>query len=225
VIYANDPFGMKIKAAPGVEGWCPACQEKMVAKCGEIKIWHWSHIGGTDCDEWHEPMTRWHIDWQENFPFDLQEVVIAKPSGSILCEDSDETHRADVRLSNGVVLEFQHSPISPEEIKQRELFYQRMIWVFDVIEPYQAGRFHINRKQGFDTFTWKQSRKSISACARAVVFDLGGEVFTVSKLYPATASTLSSDKMSYNDSKPMGGWGRIQTHHDFIAWLKGGKLS
>jgi competence protein CoiA len=215
MIYANDLFGSKIKAEPGVEGWCPACQEKMIAKCGEIKIWHWSHISGTDCDEWHEPMTQWHIDWQENFSFDLQEVVMSR---------GDTIHRADVRLSGGVVLEFQHSPISTEEIKARELFYQKMIWVFDVIEPYTAGRFRINRKKDFDTFSWKQSKKSISVCTRAIVFDLGNdEVLTVSKMHPATAEMLSPDKMSWVDAKPMGGWGRIQKRDTFISWLKAGK--
>lgn len=215
MIFANDLFGMKIQAAPGVEGWCPACQEKMIAKCGEIKIWHWSHIGGTDCDSWHEPMTQWHIDWQGNFSFDLQEVVISR---------DDKIHRADVRLPGGIVLEFQHSSISTEEITAREMFYQRMIWVFDVIEPFSSGRFSIRRKKDFDTFTWKQSKKSIGVCSRAIVFDIGGgEVFTVSKLYSATAPSLSPDKMSWIDAKPMGGWGRIQKVDDFILWLKAGK--
>ena len=216
MIFANDLFGSKIEAAPGVEGWCPACQEKMIAKCGEIKIWHWSHIGGTDCDDWHEPMTQWHIDWQGNFTFDLQEVVISR---------GDKVHRADVRLlPSGVVLEFQHSSISTEEIKARELFYQKMIWVFDVIEPHAAGRFDVNLKKGFDTFTWKQSKKSIGFCTRHVVFDLGNDtVLSVSKLYPAESSDVSEDGYSYNNGKPMGGWGNLQTRHEFISWLKAGR--
>jgi competence protein CoiA len=220
VIYANDVFGSKIPAAPGVDGWCPACQEKMIAKCGEIKIWHWAHINGTDCDDWHEPMTQWHLDWQNEFSFDLQEVVISR---------GENTHRADVKLSGGVVLEFQHSPINPDDIKARELFYQKMIWVFDVIEPRASGRFVVNRKKGFDTFTWKQSKKSIGFCTRAIVFDIGkGEVLTVSKLYPATSSEfVSSSSNPENwytvDAKPMGGWGRVQSRHDFISRLKDGK--
>jgi competence protein CoiA len=221
MIFANDIFGIKIQAAPGVEGWCPACQEKMIAKCGEIKIWHWSHIGGTDCDDWHEPMTQWHIDWQSNFTFDLQEVVMSK---------GDQVHRADVRLlPSKIVVEFQHSPISTDDIKARELFYQKMIWVFDASEAYASGRFRVNREKDFDTFTWKQSKKSISVCTRNVVFDIGNdEVFTVSKLYPATKEDFIMDSKNPIDwhevkARPMGGWGRIQKRDTFIAWLKEGK--
>jgi hypothetical protein len=36
-----------------------------------------------------------------------------------------------VKLSDGRVLEFQHSPISEEERRSRETFYQSMIWIVD----------------------------------------------------------------------------------------------
>lgn len=42
-----------------------------------------------------------------------------------------EKHIADVKNSNGLVLEFQHSPIHPKEVNSREKFYEEMIWVVD----------------------------------------------------------------------------------------------
>ncbi len=38
---------------------------------------------------------------------------------------------ADVRTDKGLVIEFQHSYINPEERRQRENFYKNMIWIVD----------------------------------------------------------------------------------------------
>lgn len=46
-------------------------------------------------------------------------------------EQSGEKHIADVRTEHGLVIEFQHSPIDPEEQKARESFYGNMAWVVD----------------------------------------------------------------------------------------------
>ena len=42
-----------------------------------------------------------------------------------------EKHIADVKTERGDVLEFQHSPLDPQERRAREEFYQRMVWVVD----------------------------------------------------------------------------------------------
>ena len=39
-------------------------------------------------------------------------------------------HRADIRTPRGMI-ELQHSPIAPEEIREREALYGRMIWLLD----------------------------------------------------------------------------------------------
>lgn len=96
---------------------CSGCGDDVIAKCGEIKIWHWAHVN-KECDSWYEPESAWHIGWKSLAPPDNQEVVIGP-------------HRADIRTSKGTVIELQHSPISPEEIREREQFYGDMIWIFD----------------------------------------------------------------------------------------------
>lgn len=63
---------------------------------------------------------------QEQFPIECREVVM---------KHNGEIHRADV-FKDGVVVEFQHSPITPQEFRERNTFYNtlgyKVAWVFDV---------------------------------------------------------------------------------------------
>jgi len=40
----------RIEATKGAKGVCPCCGSELVAKCGEIKVHHWSHK--KKCDDW-----------------------------------------------------------------------------------------------------------------------------------------------------------------------------
>lgn len=123
MIFAVSKEGNRIAAEPGLEGYCPGCNEKLVPKCGTVNIHHWSHDGTRDCDNWHyEPKTFWHRNWQQRFHMDDTEVGIKK---------NDEFHIADIIGNNDVVIEIQHSPISETEIRKREIFYDKMIWVLN----------------------------------------------------------------------------------------------
>ena len=95
----------------------------MIAKCGEVKVWHWAHRGKRICDPWWENETEWHRAWKAKFPDHWQEIVHKAPDG--------EKHIADVKTDQGWVLEFQHSPISPEERRSRSEFYKKLAWVVD----------------------------------------------------------------------------------------------
>jgi competence protein CoiA len=88
----------------------------MVAKCGRVKVWHWAHKGRLECDPWYEE-TEWHRSWKDRFPLVWQEQIAYDP-------DSGEKHIADVSTPNGLIIEFQHSVISPQEIAARETFYK-----------------------------------------------------------------------------------------------------
>lgn len=107
---------------PGLKGNCQVCKSPMIAACGEIVKWHWKHKNLEDCDPWYGEMTQWHIDWQNHFPKINQEVVI---------NQQGVKHIADVLTDKNLVIEFQHSPISSKEIREREEFYGNMIWVVD----------------------------------------------------------------------------------------------
>jgi len=115
----------RIEAAKGAKGICPCCGNDLVAKCGEINIHHWSHKKKCD-DYWWENETEWHRSWKNRFPREWQEIIHKDESG--------ERHIADVKTPNNLVIEFQHSSITPEERRSRNKFYNlnsQLIWVID----------------------------------------------------------------------------------------------
>jgi hypothetical protein len=67
----------------------------MIAKCGQIRVWHWAHRAIRTCDPWWEPETKWHRDWKNQFPEDWQERIHKSEAG--------ERHIADVKTDFGVV--------------------------------------------------------------------------------------------------------------------------
>ena len=114
----------------GLKGACEGCNNVLVAKCGNVKLHHWAHKSIRNCDSWWEPETQWHRDWKNKFPPEFREVVLRD-------EVNNEIHRADIRTSNGVTIEFQNSPISLEERYSRDNFYRKIIWVVN------AAKFNI----------------------------------------------------------------------------------
>ncbi len=111
------------EAQPGLSSNCKCCDRQVVAKCGKVKIWHWAHKGKRMCDPWWENETEWHRAWKGQFPKEWQEIIQYAENG--------EKHIADVKIDQGYVIEFQHSPIKPEERQSREHFYKKMIWIVD----------------------------------------------------------------------------------------------
>jgi competence CoiA-like predicted nuclease len=177
----------------GQRGTCAICKCEVVARCGEIMSWHWAHLSGRDCDPWAEHLTEWHIKWQDYLrtyrAADIEVPIIRNGAA----------HRADVVMPDGTIIELQHSAITPEQIREREEFYgPKFAWVFDTRDAYEQDRFQPRKKNGKDTFRWKQPRKSIAFCKRKVFLDLGeGYLFRVAKIYP---------------DAPCGGYGKL--HHD-----------
>ncbi|MEH1887894.1 MAG: competence protein CoiA family protein [Nostoc sp.] len=125
--------GQKLEAQKGIiDAVCPCCGNPVIPNCGPIKIHHWSHKNLKDCDSWYEPITEWHINWQNLFPEECREVVMGN-------------HRADV-VYKSCVLEFQHSFISADNIKEREAFYKNMTWVFDFSGKYSKNQLKLLKK-------------------------------------------------------------------------------
>lgn len=154
-----------IKPKPGLKAECPACKEQVIAKCGNINVWHWSHLNDTECDSWSEPETEWHYKWKTLFPISCVEVSMGE-------------HRADV-LWLGRVIEFQHSNISSEDILLREKFYGNMFWVID------ASEFEDNMylSKTIDNFCkWKWLRKTWKVSTKPLFFQLSnGDLLKVNK--------------------------------------------
>lgn len=118
----------------GIQGaTCPVCEKPMIAKCGEVREHHWAHDKGAECsDTWNSGKeTDWHRAWKNEFPDDWQERVLTD-------SETGEKHIADVLTDKNLVLEFQHSPIDPDERRAREAFYSKdgrsMVWIVDALK-------------------------------------------------------------------------------------------
>jgi competence protein CoiA len=89
------------------------CSRSALAKCGDINRWHWSHAGRRHCDPWQENEGPWHRAWKSLFPLEMQEILhYDKATG--------EKHIADLKRSDGWVIELQNSPMSIQEMESRE---------------------------------------------------------------------------------------------------------
>ncbi|HEL9697937.1 TPA: competence protein CoiA [Legionella pneumophila] len=138
------------EAQPGLSGTCKCCGHPTTAKCGQVKIWHWAHSGKRICDTWWENESEWHRAWKNYFPTDWQEFIHYDHNG--------ERHIADIKTSQGYILEFQHSYLNPEERKKRTEFYGKIAWVVD-------GTRRRRDKEKF----FEMINKSSSLCASPIV--------------------------------------------------------
>ena len=113
----------RVEAYPGGRGMCRRCNGEVIAKCGTHRVAHWAHRGIRDCDSWAEE-SDWHLAWKNKFPAECQEFIQHDAQAG-------EKHIADVRTRLGLVIEFQRSPLDPQERAKRESFYGNMVWVVD----------------------------------------------------------------------------------------------
>jgi hypothetical protein len=132
--WAIDENGCRVYASKNTDRnkkwYCPICRGEVRLRAGSINVPHFAHIDSCTDDWNYEPMSEWHIAWQNLFPKGNREVVVTHP-------ETGEKHRADVGVY-GTVIEFQHSPISESEFWRRNNFYTsvgyKVVWIFDMID-------------------------------------------------------------------------------------------
>ena len=149
------------EASSNDDYYCPFCKAPLDIRRGDIRRHHFAHAKHHLCtDTWSrdrsENDSTWHKKWQERFPIDNQEIPLKL--GNI-------KHRADVMIER-TVLEFQHSPLSPEKFSDRNTFYaglgHKVIWVFDFTD--------LSFSQREDFYYWtrpKRTFRNYSDIARA----------------------------------------------------------
>lgn len=103
---------------------CLGCKNKIIAKKGAINTHHFAHLSSSKCEITRDSdcKTPWHILWQNIAKTEYLEKIII---------NDKKMHIADVFNDNNLIIEIQHSNLSVEKIQDRELFYQRMIWILD----------------------------------------------------------------------------------------------
>ena len=90
--YALDNEGNKIEvSSSGEKGICPGCGSNVYGRYGMVNKEHWYHKV-KNCDNWYEPITEWHLNWQNIFPENYREIALKSETGEI--------HIADIRLKN-----------------------------------------------------------------------------------------------------------------------------
>lgn len=186
MLFAIDDNNVKIKPSySGQIANCPTCEAKVKAYCGSILTWHWKHISLPDCDSWHEESS-WHRNWKARFLDSEQEVVII---------NNNEKHRADVCLDTKfgkLVFEFQSSSISPKEVKKRENFYEKMVWIVKANEiDLTLTKTKSNQKTPIginairNGFRWRQPKKWVQITQCPVFLELhDGRLFLIQKITP-----------------------------------------
>ena len=131
--------------------YCPLCDNRLNLRQGVKRVKHFAHAKNTACtDRWHYEEGRWHTFWQAFFPADMREIIITNEYG--------KKHRADVLINKTTVVEFQHSPISYAEFRERNLFYiangYNVVWLFDCIELFAKGNISF-LKDSSNKFKWE----------------------------------------------------------------------
>ena len=110
---------------------CPCCNEEVhyVKESIDFKRAHFAHNSKklNKCDAVYDKdyKTEWHINMQNIFNENLQEIIV---------DVNGKRKIADIKDKNKII-EFQHSPIKPEDFVERTKLYSKnniLIWVFDM---------------------------------------------------------------------------------------------
>lgn len=112
------------------ESLCPDCGSPLLARKGEIKVWHWAHPPGrsnTSRCEWAE--TDWHLTWKRAAQQDGWEVEHP------IAIDGKRYRLDAFDARSNLIREFVHS-LSPSYVaKHRALSAEygrrRVTWIFD----------------------------------------------------------------------------------------------
>lgn len=142
-------------AKNGDDFLCPLCGGGVILRQGSINVAHFAHRSNECADNWHYDMSEWHYSMQKRFSEDQREVVV-KYMG--------QTHRADI-LHRNQIIEFQHSPISIEELEERNNFYNAtgysVAWVFDVQEQYDSEAITIMDYDRALMYKWSNPKRCL----------------------------------------------------------------
>ena len=191
MMYAATASG-RAEAAPGLQGTCPSCGHLCRPKCGKINVWHWAHHARTDCDPWAEPMTEWHLGWQRAVPSERREVVMGRHRADIVTASGGVVEIQHSPVSADVIAE-------REEFYGERMAWIFDATRADIAvsgaraskygvcgcdlgtctEGWGPGRCRLTREdsaaksRGEQMFRWRHPRRSIGACRRLVLLDLG----------------------------------------------------
>jgi competence CoiA-like predicted nuclease len=171
----------------GERGICPICDNELIGKCGDILIWHWQHSRKSNCDPWKESETEWHRNWKGMFPEDWREVVIEK---------GGQKHRADILTADGTVIEFQNSSILGSTIQDREIFYNKMVWVVNAESFKSNFRYYSIVKAKLNSLSnnWDYEVKSMEEEYREVLTEMHEDLKSIEAIVSTKFKSIDYKK-------------------------------
>lgn len=198
MLIANDANGDRILATPKQTGICGSCGETLIAKCGRINIWHWSHKAQSNCP-YSSKQSLWSYAWKSFFPVEQIEIPVT---------NNGVTRIADIVTRYGEVIELRSDTPDPYEIEEIEDFYgSNQRWVFNAIGVEGIRGLELRPRDTYYTFRWKHPRKRYGYCTNPVYLELAlGRIFQIKKIHPVI---------------PCGGWGYIWPTVKFVGGLGG----
>jgi Competence protein len=226
MMFALDENREAVQARPKRRALCPACKTEVLAKCGEIMVWHWAHLKGSECF-FSGVETQWHLDWKAAFHA-LGAAV------EVRLEKGGRVKYADVVVGTGfrrTVIELQTSAISVEELRDREQFYDRMAWIFDC----RDADISLRDRERYHSFRWKHARKTVGYAEKPVFLDV--QYVPVWDPYTAGFRLVNSQDPEFHIrapyqkkallqlrkidiEAPCGGWGLLRPRDPkfFLGW-------
>lgn len=168
MLIAIDSNGNRVHATSAnksEEYFSPFTKHPVILKQGNIKIHHFAlKPGFVDYDSWHHDMSEWHLDIQNMFPPQCQEIVI---------KHNGEIHRADI-LKDGVVIEAQNSNITSSDVLKRKVFYNsfghKLVFLFNFQEKIKGRKMCL-------TAEYNNGMKEYYLSKRATFEDLDISIF------------------------------------------------
>lgn len=172
------------------KGFCPECNEPLIPKLGRIKEPHWAHFPSSHCTyNGTYPTNCWHHLMQLKFWL-----------GGWKREEWIGGLRADLVKGN-MIIELQHSPITPMEIKGRSDNARnhgfRIDWIFDRTEDwkkeilYRAGPDVLREKETYHKEDPLIDPDGIPTCGN-IFFDLDADYTTLHKIRSIQVDTRYS---------------------------------
>lgn len=141
---------------------------------------HWRLQEG-NYDGWAFPDGVWNLEWKLKFPKTLVEISV---------QGNTEKHVADVRTNTGLVLNFQARSLDEKQLKQREVFFGQMLWIFKadgwdlelMQNPtrYKTTEGRDKKLPTSDAYGWikfksRHSKSVYKACKMPVFLDFGDD--------------------------------------------------
>jgi competence protein CoiA len=180
------------EASPKTNLKCPNCKKDVFSKCGDIRIWHWSHHVNQSCEFSKIRDSRWRYEWITKTSKEKAEKLI---NGKI----------ADVLGNNDAKVIFIDHKIDTNEISEKEnAFKDKIIWViksddFKYLKFYSNDHRYDQQREHY-SFSWKRPRSewiTINRSASHIFFDVGNEKYFYSNSFDKKPRNIITNRLLY----------------------------